>query len=146
MEADTRYIIDNNLKNKGWILDPSDPNCNVHLESPRDEQLKRKLKGKHPDYILYESGTKKPICIIEAKKGGVDLQKALEQGEEYARELNASLIFAMNGAYCETRFLHNKKPLVLNGEEVKELLKEKEMVAFLKENSNEVYTLPKNVV
>src|SRR3989339_321558 len=146
MEADTRYIIDNNLKNKGWILDPSDPNCNVHLESPRDEQLKRKLKGKHPDYILYESGTKKPICIIEAKKGGVDLQKALEQGEEYARELNASLIFAMNGAYCETRFLHNKKPLVLNGEEVKELLKEKEMGAFLKENSNEVYTLPKNAV
>ena len=146
MEADTRYIIDSNLKNKGWIIDPSDPNCNVDLESPKDEQLRKKLKGKHPDYILYETGTKKPIGIIEAKKGGVDLQKALRQGEEYAQELNAPLIFAMNGAYCETRFLANKKPLVLNGEEVRELIRERDALEFLKQNSNEIYTLPKNVV
>ena len=146
MEADTRYIIDNNLKNKGWIVDPSDQNCNVDLESPKNEQLRKKLKGKHPDYILYETGTKKPIGIIEAKKGGVDLQKALEQGEEYAQELNAPLIFAMNGAYCETRFLANKKPLVLNGEEVRELIRERDALEFLKQNSNEIYTLPKNVV
>lgn len=146
MEADTRYIIDNNLRNKGWIIDSSDPSCNVHLESPKDEQLRKRLKGKHPDYILYESNTKRPIGVIEAKKGGVDLQKALEQGEKYAKELDAPLIFAMNGAYCETRFLRNKKPLILNGEEVKELLREKEALEFLKKDSNEVYTLPKNVV
>ena len=146
MEADTRYIIDNNLKNKGWIVDPSDQNCNVDLESPKNEQLRKKLKGKHPDYILYETGTKKPIGIIEAKKGGVDLQKALEQGEEYAQELNAPLIFAMNGAYCETRFLVNKKPLVLNGEEVRELIRERDALEFIKQNSNDIYTLPKNVV
>ena len=146
MEADTRYIIDSNLKNKGWVIDASDPNCNVHLESPKDEQLRKRLKGKHPDYILYETATKKPIGIIEAKKGGVDLQKALEQGEKYAQELNAPLIFAMNGAYCETRFLSNKKPLVLNGEEVRELIREREALEFLKQNSNDVYTLPKNVV
>jgi len=39
--------------------------------------LRKKLKGKHPDYILYETETRKPIGIIEAKKTGIDLQKAL---------------------------------------------------------------------
>lgn len=146
MEADTRYIINNNLRNKGWILDASNPKCNVHFESPKDKKLRRKLKGKHPDYILYQSGTKKPIGIIEAKKVGIDLKKALSQGEEYAKRLEAPLIFAMNGAYCETRWLGNKKSLILNGEEVKEIIREKEALKFLEENSNEVYTLPKNVI
>ncbi len=146
IEADARYIIDNNLKNKGWILDKSDPRCNVDFESPTDKKLKAKLKGKHPDYILYSSITKKPVGVIEAKKVGVDLRKALDQGEEYARGLEAPIIFAMNGAYCETRWLDNKKPLILNGEEVKEIIREKEALKFLEENSNEVYTLPKKVV
>lgn len=146
IEADTRYIIDNNLKNKGWILDNSNPNCNVHFETPKNQELRKKLKGKHPDYILYETSTQKPIGIIEAKKVGVDLQKALIQGEEYAEALNAPLIFAMNGAYCETRWLKNKKPLFLNGEEVKEIIREQEALKFLQEDSNEVYTLPKNII
>lgn len=72
-------------------MDKSNPNCNVHFESPTDKNLKAKLKGKHPDYILYESATRRPIGVIEAKKAGVDLRKALDQGEEYARELNAPL-------------------------------------------------------
>lgn len=146
MEADSRYIINNNLSNKGWILDKSNPYCNVHFESPRNNELRKKLKGKHPDYILYETKTKKPIGVIEAKKSGVDLQKALNQGEIYASKLGAPLIFAMNGAYCETRWLGNKKPLILNGEEVKEIIKEIEALEFLKKNSNEIYTLPKNVI
>jgi len=146
MEADTRYIINNNLSNKGWILDKSNPLCNVHFESPIDRELKKKLKGGHPDYILYETKTKKPIGIIEAKKSGINLQKALNQGERYARELETPLIFAMNGAYCETRWLKNKKPLMLNGEEVKEIIREIEALEFLKQNSNEIYTLPKNII
>ena len=146
MEADTRYIINNNLKNKGWILDKSNPHCNVHFESPEEKKLKEKLKGKHPDYRLYETEAKKPIGGIEAKKEGINLQKALTQAEEYANALSAPLIFAMNGAYCETRWLKNKKPLILNDEEVKELIREKEALKFLQENSNEVYTIPKEVV
>lgn len=146
MEANTRYIIDNNLKNKGWVLDKSNPNCNVDFESPKDRDLRKKLKGKHPDYILYETKTRKPIGVIEAKKTGIDLQKALNQGERYAKILNAPLIFAMNGAYCETRWLNNEKPLILNGEEVKEIIREREALEFLKKGSNEVYTLPQNVV
>ena len=146
MEANTRYIIDNNLKNKGWILDKSNPDCNVDFESPKNEELRKKLKGKHPDYILYETKTRRPIAVIEAKKAGADLQKALNQGEEYARALNAPIVFAMNGAYCETRWLNNEKALMLNGEEVKEIIRERDALEFLKNNSNEVYTLPKNVV
>lgn len=146
VEQDTRYIINNNLKNRGWILDKSNPLCNVDFESPRDEKLRKKLKGTHPDYILYETVSRKPIGVIEAKKEGVDLKKALIQAEKYAEILEAPLIFAMNGAFCETRWLKNKKPLVLNDEEVKELLREQEAIKFLKEDSNEIFTIPKEVV
>lgn len=51
----------------------------------------------------------------------------------------------MNGAYCESRFVANNKELILNGEEVKELLREKELLAFLEANSNEAWTIPKEV-
>ncbi|KCX71837.1 hypothetical protein J996_1400, partial [Acinetobacter baumannii 45075_10] len=33
IEQDTRFIVNNNLINKGWILDIQDPNKNVFFES-----------------------------------------------------------------------------------------------------------------
>jgi type I restriction enzyme M protein len=51
----------------------------------------------------------------------------------------------MNGAYCETRFVPNNKELILNGEEVRELLREKEALEFLSANSNEAWTIPQGV-
>ena len=51
----------------------------------------------------------------------------------------------MNGAYCETRFVPNNKGLILNGEEVRELLKEREALEFLNANSNEAWTIPQEV-
>jgi len=45
MEADTRYIINNNLRNKGWILDKSNPNCNVDFESPKSPELRKKMRA-----------------------------------------------------------------------------------------------------
>ncbi|CEO16947.1 Type I restriction enzyme EcoKI M protein [Rickettsia monacensis] len=92
-----------------------------------------------------ESNIDKPIAIIEAKKTGVDLRQALDQAAEYAKLLDVPIVFAMNGAYCEARFVSNNKELILNDDEVRELLREKELLAFLEANSNEAWTIPKEV-
>ena len=47
IEADTRWIIDNNLSNKHWILNPNDKNRNVFFEGdiPNVELNKKLLRG-----------------------------------------------------------------------------------------------------
>lgn len=139
------WIINNNLVNKGWEIEGDSKERNVFFQKPPFSDQKKKLKGKRPDYILYQTNTNKPIAIIEAKKSGVNLQPALEQGIEYAKALDVPLVFAMNGSYCETRFVPNNKELILNGEEVRELIREKEVLEFLNANSNEAWTIPKEV-
>lgn len=144
-EQQTEWIISNNLVNKGWHID-NDVKKNVYFQKPKLKTEQTKLKGKRPDYILYESNTDRPIAIIEAKKAGKDLTQALEQAaEEYAKLLDIPIVFAMNGAYCEARFVANNKELILNGDEVKELLREKELLAFIDVNSHEAWTIPKEV-
>jgi len=117
----------------------------VYLQTAKDEKDKIKLNGLKPDYILYQSGTDRAIAIIEAKKGGENLDKALNQAIDYAKSLGVKIVFATNGAYCETRFLPNNKGLILNGEEVREIIKESEILRFLKEDTNEVWTISQEV-
>jgi type I restriction enzyme M protein len=145
-EQQTEWIINNNLVNKGWHIDGDNHLKNVYFQKPKLEDQRKKLKGKKPDYILYQTGTNKPLAIIEAKKGGINLELALKQATDYAKALEAPLIFAMNGAYCETRFVPNNKELILNGQEVRELIRETEVLKFLEENTNEVYTIPREVI
>ena len=144
-EQQTEWIINNNLINKGWHIDSNDNLKNVYFQKPKLEKQRKLLNGRKPDYILYQSRTDRPIAIIEAKKGGSGLKKALKDGTEYAEALNVPLLFAMNGAYCETRFIPNNKELILNGEEVRELLREVEVLKFLQENTNEAWTIPQEV-
>ncbi len=146
MEQEVRYLIDRHLENKGWVLEKSSPKRNVYVESPKTPEQKKALGGRHPDYVLYQSNTDTPIAIIEAKKTGADLQPALAQAIQYAKGLNAPLVFAMNGAYTETRYVPNGKELLLNGQEVRELIREVAALAFIHEENNEAYTLPKEVV
>jgi type I restriction enzyme M protein len=145
-EQKTEWIINNNLVNKGWHIDGDKKLKNVYFQKPPYPDQQRKLEGKKPDYILYQTGTNRPIAIIEAKKSGVNIETALQQGIAYAKALEVSLVFAMNGAYCQTRFVPNNKELILNGQEVRALIREKEALKFLEENTNEVYTIPKQVI
>ena len=69
----------------------------------------------------------------------------MDQATEYAKLLDVPIVFAMNGAYCEAHFVANNKELILNGDEVRELLREKELLVFLEANSNEAWTIPKEV-
>lgn len=144
-EQQTEWIINNNLINKGWHIDGDSKLKNVYFQKPPYLDQQKQLKGKKPDYILYQTGTNRPIAIIEAKKSGINLELALNQGTEYAKVLKAPLVFAMNGAYCETRFVPNNKELILNGEEVRELVREREALEFLNANSNEAWTIPQEV-
>lgn len=150
-EANTRVIIDSILINKGWILDAKNTNRNVYLEGDilnvitGEPYEKLKNSGKRPDYVLMDND-KKPIAIIEAKAGGKDLEKALDQGTNYAELLNAPLIFAMNNSYCQTRHLTEKKPLFINEQEVNELIRTKEAIKFITDNSNEIYTISKEIL
>lgn len=144
-EQQTEWIISNNLVNKEWVVDVNS-NKNVFFQKPPTEEQRKKLKGKRPDYILCKTGTTEPIAIIEAKKGGVDLKDALKQGTEYAEALECPLVFAMNGAYCETRFVPNGKELILNKNEVRELIREVECLEFIKNNTNEICTIPEEIL
>mgnify|MGYP002649462328 CR=1 FL=1 len=80
LEADTRLLIDTNLANLGWSL--TGKNKNVFVEQPRTEEERKQLKGKRPDYVLYSKESERPLIIIEAKKKGEKIDKALEQGIE----------------------------------------------------------------
>ena len=147
LESSIRYIIDRNLENKNWVLDPNSINKNVMLGRDLPSEFKRKIRGqKEPDYTLFNNENI-PIGIIEAKRGGENLEKALKQATEYAKDLETPLIFASNGTYCESRHLKTEKRLKLNDVEVKELLSYKEALTFLEnKSSNEAYTIPKDVI
>jgi len=149
IEQDTKHIIDTNLIKKNWILDINNPQKNVLFESDIlrvfDSPKLKKLKLR-PDYVLFDTENKKPIGVIEAKAGGKDLDKALDQAMEYADILQAPLIFAMNNSYCQTRHLSSNRPLFINEQEVTELIRQKEALKFLQENTNEIYTIPKKVI
>lgn len=96
------------LKNEGWILE-SITKKNVFFETDFFQILLcEALKNSkfRPDYVLVDKN-KNPIAIIEAKAGGKDLNKSLEQAKKYAILLKVPFIFAMNNEYCQTRDLRN---------------------------------------
>ena len=88
LESSTRIKIHNWLRNLGWNLDDNSPNCNCFTERARTVEENNKFKGNFPDYVLYSSDDFTPITIIEAKRQGESLEKALKQAKEkYAKGL-----------------------------------------------------------
>lgn len=142
VERDTEILIDNQLKNLGWTNDPHAPNRNVYQQRVKTDEQKKKLKGLKPDYVLYHAND--PIAIIEAKKQGKNIHDALRQGIEYAEKLNTPIVFATDGVFTKTLHVKSNKPLLLNGEEIDELIRETLALKYL--TTNEVNTLDKKVV
>lgn len=145
VEQNIRTLVDEQLRNLGWKL-AYGKTCNVFQEQPRTSEEKKKLKGRRPDYVLYSSKQKnreEPLIIIETKKPGTNLDEALKQGDWYANQLDAPMVFATDGIYYKT--LHTKihKPLYLNGEEVDELIRELDAIEFL--SNNEINTISEEV-
>lgn len=139
-EAYTRTQIDTWLTNLGW------DKKSVFLEGPRIEKEKALLGGKRPDYVLYsskEAYRKEPLVVIEAKKKGSYLYRALEQGKDYARKLSAPLVFASDGNFCKSLHVLRNQPLYFNDEEITDLISENLALKFLEENR--VSNIPEKV-
>lgn len=143
LETDVRVQVNERLKNLGWELDGK--NQNVYFEQPKTNAEKKKLKGKRPDYVLYEKNKETPLIIIETKKKGSNINFALEQGKSYAETLNAPIVFATDGVYYKSLHTKTLKPLLLNGEEVDELIRELIAIKYLEVGSNELDTIPKQI-
>jgi type I restriction enzyme M protein len=136
LESATRIKINNWLTNLGWNLDESSPKCNCFTERARTVEENQKFKGQKPDYVLYSSETFKPIAVIEAKKAGQSLEKALEQGiTKYAEPLNVKIVFVTDGLFIQAYHLDDKDLLYYNSELVTEFLPEKRLNLYIEGGS-----------
>jgi type I restriction enzyme M protein len=144
VERDTEILIDNQLNNLGWHRDPHSPIRNVFQQRVKTEEQRLLLHGSIPDYVLYPTNSTKPLAVIEAKRQGKNIYEALAQGVKYANKLDAPIVFATDGVFTKTIHAKLTKPLMLNGEEVDELIRETLALRYLA--TSEISTLGKRVV
>lgn len=151
LESAIRKKVDSFLVNLQWKTDEIDDlSCNVFTERVRTKNEEKKIratfpKGRFPDYVLYESKNFKPIAIIEAKRIGGDLKSALKQGVDYAKCIDAPIVFATDGASVETQWVKDGNPLRCDGQLITKLLNEENILKFIKEDKSEITTPPKNL-
>ncbi len=143
LERTIERNVDIFLSANGWEID-SPSKKNVFYQSALPEQYAKRLAGTRPDYTLFYED--KPIGIIEVKKPGSDLNKAMEQALGYAKKLDAPLVFATDGSFCKSQWLYDGKTLILNNEEVSELLPFSDAVKFIKAKSSSVFTIDEKVI
>lgn len=144
LESATRKKIDQILLNRGWNTDEDSPACNAFTERTRTQAEKKKLDGKFPDYVLYDSKTREPIAIIEAKRKGQSIEGALKQAEKlYARPLGIKLIFAYDGAFFKSWHIEEQTELFVDGETVTQLVSEAKLKRFLTEGASITEATPK---
>ena len=143
-ERDTEILIDNQLRNLGWKNEPQSANRNVYQQRVKTQEQRQKLHGLKPDYVLYPSNSSAPLAVIEAKRKGRNIHDALRQGTEYANLLGAPLVFATDGVFTKTIHARVHKPLILNGEELDERIREALAIKYI--GTNEVQTLGKRVI
>ena len=144
IERDSETIVDYKLRNLAWNDHPSDTNRTVWKQGVKTTGQRQMLGRKRPDYTLYPKDSNDPIAVIEVKKRGSNIHDAILQGEGYAKQLNAPIVFATDGVFTKTLLINFNKPLLLNHEEVDDLIKESLALQFLE--SNEVNTLDKRVI
>lgn len=149
IEQEVRYRIDRTLESNGWVLRDGNPGRNVFFEGTVKKRLPRnmasRLGNKRPDYTLFNGV--QPLAIIEAKKSSLPhLTNALNQAKDYAERIGANIIFATNGVTFKSNFLRNNKPLYLNGVEVTGFAPLKILSKFQAENTNEVFTVSKEII
>ncbi len=145
LESHTRTQINLRLQNLGWVLNEHDPNCNVFQEQAKTQKQNEVFGGKKPDYVLYETGTDVPIGIIEAKKPGQDLDKALLQAKErYAKPLNVPLAFAFNDTFVIAEHVGKGRPLKIDGEELQDFIDQITALRFIREGP-EILSAPKDI-
>ncbi|RHZ37656.1 N-6 DNA methylase [endosymbiont GvMRE of Glomus versiforme] len=128
-EEDIRLEIDKELKKKGWEL----------TDNKKKEVFTESYSTKtFADYLLIPCGWIEPLVVIEVKKAGEDLDRALEQAKRDAKLRNASIAYAIIGKpskkIIKTWHLAENKPLIFNGQEVDFILDKETALKFQKTN------------
>lgn len=137
LESATRKKIDVILSNLGWIINESAKDCNVFTERAKTVEQNTKFKGKKPDYVLYKTGTDEPIAIIEAKRSGQSLKKALEQAITlYAKPLGINIVFITDGSIVETYDCRDEANLKLDDQIITDFISEKQVLKFIEQGSH----------
>ncbi|MDH4201004.1 MAG: N-6 DNA methylase [Spirochaetia bacterium] len=151
LEASVVHRICTQLDNLKWVVDEKRPDNNVTQQRVKTRQEQEKLKKAHggqlkyPDFVLYEQGTNRAIGVIEAKRPGESLEKALHQAKDrYAACLGTPLIFAYNDTFVETRYLYNDRPLKIDGEDVRQFIDHATSLRFVSDGS-EILSGPQDV-
>lgn len=90
-EAETRKLIDQQLRQAGWAADSA---TLVYAQGARPENNKNLAIAEWPthsgpaDYVLFVGLT--PIAVVEAKRQNVDVSAALQQAKRYSRSFTPS--------------------------------------------------------
>lgn len=133
-ESATRKRVDAILNNLRWKTDEHSPHCNVVTERAKTVVQSRKLNGRKPDYVLYESDTDRPIAVIETKRDGESLADALKQAVAlYATPLDIDIVFVADGAIVQSFDRRSGRALRLDGDIITSLLGEKTLLRFVEE-------------
>jgi len=142
LEASVSHSILTQLDNLGWAVDEKNPECNVFQQRAKTEEQRKLLRGKTPDFLLYQSGTNKPIAVIEAKRPDDTLTTVLDEAErKYAAPLEVPLIFAYNDTFINTRYLNKNRPLKIDGEDVRQFVDHYTALRFV-ELGPEIFSAP----
>ena len=97
-EADTRKLIDEQLRDVGWTVDSA---VLKHARGARPQKGKNLAIAEWPtasgpaDYILFVGLT--PVAAVEAKRKNIDVSGALQQAKRYSRTFESEAGFVSPG-------------------------------------------------
>lgn len=136
LEAYTRLKIEERLRALGFVMDETDPECNIYRERAKYEYQDDLLNGKNPDFLVYEKYTSNILAVIEAKRPSVSLDGAIDQAIElYAAPLNIPIIFVYNSGsfYACTK---GREPIKIDGIELNDFVDEDTLKHLIDGNFN----------
>lgn len=90
-EAQTRRIIDEQLRQAGWEADTASLRFSKGTRPTRGRNLaiaEWPCEGYSADYVLFQGLT--PLAVVEAKREAKDVSAALQQSKRYSRTFGAS--------------------------------------------------------
>ncbi|MCY4275521.1 MAG: N-6 DNA methylase [Gammaproteobacteria bacterium] len=148
LEASVASEVFTQLDNLGWVVDEKNPANNVTQQRPKTEIERTNLRNAgaryFPDFVLYAQDSTQAIGIIEVKRPGETLDKALEQAADYAQPLNAPLIFAYSGSFVEARHVTQERSLKIDGEDVRQFIDHFTSLRFINEGP-EILSGPEDI-
>lgn len=121
-EREVENILEQKLKEKGYVYDIGLENRNVYMQQPRTSEEVNLLQGLRPDYLIYlDNESTKPNVIIEVKKPNMNLENTLQQGLKYAKFLKSEIVIIYDGINLKSFRVDGCENLKIDGVEIKDI-------------------------